>query len=140
MTFRDYDCDWKDLVYRSIDEVEAWVAGLNAQTREEAGVKKAYCELCGSNNLLEQHHIAGRKHDHRTITVCAPCHRKLSKEQKLWDKRWEKPDQSEDVRRAFYLQGLLIILRLKARKSGNSIYEILAYNYIEEISELLRRG
>ena len=40
------------------------------------------------NKHLELHHIAGRKHDYRTITVDKKCHYELSESQKTWDGRW----------------------------------------------------
>jgi hypothetical protein len=95
------------------------------------------CIICeGEGNEL--HHIAGRKHDFRTATVCFECHEKLTNKQKLWDARWCKPDQPEHLKAAFLLQGISDILRLKANKTNNPIYEELADLLTEEISKRLR--
>jgi hypothetical protein len=60
--------------------------------------------------------------------------------QKIWDKRWEKENLSENLREAFFFMGLYDILVLKSKKTGNSLYEEYAYSLIEDISKLLKRG
>jgi hypothetical protein len=110
------------------------------QTKQESKIKKERCEICNSkeeSHNLELHHLSGRKHDYRTITVCLVCHRWLSDKQKTWDKRWLDKNNSEYVRQAFFLLGLQNILELKSIKTGNSIYAKLAYSYNEKISVLL---
>jgi hypothetical protein len=61
----------------------------------------------------------------------------LSQWQKVWDKRWEQPGQSEEVRYAFFLLGLRDVLRLKAEMTGNLNYRLLGDLYIDEISTIL---
>jgi hypothetical protein len=56
----------------------------------------------------------------------------------MWGNGWEKGNQPERLRRAFFLLGLRDILRLKSKKTGNSIYESIAEGYTEEISLLLK--
>ena len=101
-------------------------------------ILKPSCEICeGAGNEL--HHLAGRKHDYHTITVCEECHRTLSDRQKLWDARWWKPDQKDEIRAAFLLHGISDILRLKTRKTDNTEFEMLADRLTEPISKRLRR-
>lgn len=57
------------------------------QRRRERLGADAYCLLCGCNDLtaltqvqrslFEKHHVAGRKIDELTVTVCLNCHRAL---------------------------------------------------------------
>lgn len=129
---------WKDGVYQTLDDITEWVGTLANQSIGESGIKKERCEVCGSSDKRELHHIAGEKHDYRTVTLCLDCHHVLSDKQKLWDKRWEAKDQSTNVRQAFFLQGLKDLLELKASRTGNSNYATLAAGYIETISKLLR--
>lgn len=129
---------WKDATYQTLDDITEWVSTLANQSIEESGIKKERCEVCGSSDKRELHHIAGEKHDYKTVTLCLDCHRILSDKQKLWDKRWEAKDQPINVRLAFFLQGLKDLLELKASKTGDSNYATLATGYIETISKLLR--
>jgi hypothetical protein len=124
--------EWKEDTYKSLKEISKWLHALNAQTLNDIG-----CWICGSMRNINAHHIAGEKHDHRTIRVCSHCHSILSMGQKVWDRRWILADQPEHIRQAFYLQGLRDILLLKARKSMDSNYEKLANRYVEDIKSLL---
>jgi len=122
---------------KSFDEAGSWLNDI--VTRNPMLTAKKYrCEICGCYRWLEAHHIAGEKHDDRTIMVCKICHRILSIWQKMWGNGWEKGNQPERLRRAFFLLGLRDILRLKSKKTGNSIYESIAEGYTEEISLLLK--
>lgn len=124
-------CDKIDL---EIKQIEFWVNDVISRNKP---VKKTRCEICNSSELpvnLELHHIAGRKHDDRIITICKKCHRMLSNKQKTWDKRWLISNASELLRISFFYQGLQDILSLKSTKSGNSIYQILADTLTEKIS------
>jgi len=125
----------------NVFEIEKWLNSLLIQTNEDAQIKKDRCEICLSKEdptSLELHHIAGRKHDYRTISACLACHRVLSDWQKIWDKRWLRVNQGMNIRNAFFLMGLYDILTLKGEKTGNSAYKILANKLIESISFLLR--
>lgn len=125
-----------------IRNTRKWIDDIIYQTKQDSEIKKNRCEICNSKEdpkNLELHHIAGRKHDYRMTTVCKSCHRWLSDKQKIWDKRWLEENQSEHLRQAFFLLGLQYILELKTVKTGNSIYEKLAYSYNEKISMFLGR-
>lgn len=122
--------------YKNSLAAEAFVTNLVNQYPYYTMLKPC-CEICeGEGNEL--HHIAGEKHGYHTITVCRECHRTLSNRQKLWDARWWKPDQPDHVRKAFLLQGISDILRLKTRKTHDKGYEMLADNLTEAISKRLR--
>ena len=124
-----------------INEIEKWLNDILNQTENESKTKKERCEICHSCEKpteLELHHVAGRKHDFRTITACKKCHMELSDIQKIGDSRWYVCNLSEGLRKGFFLLGLYHILVLKAKKTGNSAYEELPTKWIEDISKLLR--
>lgn len=127
----------KDDYDKTFDETDLWLNDIT--TRDpKLTLKKIYCEVCERYKKFEAHHIAGEKHDDRTIMVCESCHRILSDWQKMWGNGWEKEDQPERLRRAFFLMGLRDILRLKSKMTCNSIYESIAERYTEDISTLLK--
>jgi|APSaa5957512535_1039671.scaffolds.fasta_scaffold58840_2 hypothetical protein len=124
----------RDKIDLEIKQIEFW---LNDIISRNKSIKKNRCEICNSceqSNNLELHHIAGRKHDPRTITVCKKCHRWLSDKQKTWDKRWLVTNASELLCTSFFHQGLQDILSLKSIKNGNSIYQKIADRLTEKIS------
>ena len=123
-----------------IGSAEAWLNQIFNQTLEQSSFKKKSCEVCSSQSYRELHHIAGRKHDFRTITACKQCHTELTESQKTWDARWYKPNQPENIRLAFFLLGLHDILLLKSKKIANSIFEELAKKLRQDIATLLTRG
>lgn len=131
-------CSFKDHRAKEADAIEEWMNQLTEQDEKEAITMKDQCEICDSKEKIELHHIAGRKHDYRTVTVCRNCHDELSDEQKQWDGRWWQKDQPTPLREAFFLLGLKDILRLKAKKVHNTIYEDLASKLGEDISKRLR--
>lgn len=131
-------CSLKDDLEREAQAIEEWMNQLTNQSEKEAKAMNNHCEICGSKENLELHHIAGRKHDYKTITVCRNCHNELSEQQKQWDSRWWQKDQTELVREVFFLLGLRDILRLKARKTHNTIYDSLAAKFSEDIAKRLR--
>jgi len=136
-------CQAKDLTDYEYNKIGIWLNDISIQTLKESEIRKERCEVCNSKEDLdnkEGHHIAGKKHDYRQVTACKSCHRWLSDRQKTWDRRWEKNNQSEDLKTAFFLMGLQDILILKSKRTGNSIYEEIGYSYTETISELLKRG
>jgi len=129
----------RDKKSSDIDSSEAWLNDLINQSQQDSQIKKNCCEVCGSESLRELHHVAGRKHDFRTITACKPCHAELSQSQMTWDTRWYKPNQPDCIQNAFFLLGLHDILLLKSRKTANSIYEELAKSFRQDIATLLTR-
>ncbi len=122
-----------------IDSAEIWLNGILNQSQAESTIKHKRCEVCDSDSARELHHVAGRKHDFRTITACKSCHAELSESQKTWDARWYKPNQSQSLKHAFFLLGIHDILLLKSRKTANSIYEELAKSFRQDIATLLTR-
>ena len=132
----------RDDMVQYINRINACINHVFHQTRQESRIKKDHCEICNligyDSSSFELHHIAGRKHDYRTVTICKNCHRILSDEQKTRDHRWWMTNQPESIRKAFFLQGLCDILRLKSRKTGDSVYEKYAAKFVEQISMLLR--
>lgn len=133
----------RDDTSATIDLIEIWIISLCRQTEKESKIKKDRCEICNSKEdkkHLELHHIAGRKHDFRMITACLKCHEELSKLQRLWDIRWLDRELSDNLKQAFFLQGLHDILVLKSKKTGDSLYEQLGISQIEETSQLLKEN
>ena len=134
--------DLRDDLNQHIDDISNWINCIYHQTKQESRNKKNYCEICtftsSNSGSFELHHVAGRKHDFRMITACKKCHRILSDNQKLRDHRWEMTNQPENTRKAFFLHGIYDILRLKSRKTGDSIYEEYASKLVERIHVLLK--
>ncbi len=128
----------RDDTLQYIDTAEIWLNDILNQSLAESRVKKKKCEICNSESISELHHVAGRKHDYRTIASCKHCHAELSQSQKTWDARWYKENQPTSLKCAFFLLGLHDILLLKSKKTANSIYEELAKKLRQEISTLLK--
>jgi len=117
-----------------------WLNLILVQTPDESRRKKELCEVCDCKkplNDLQLHHIAGRKHDDRTITACETCHSTLSNLQKLRDFRWWHEEQPQTLKDAFFLQGIFDLLVLKSEKTSNSLYRDFANKLIEDIAKLL---
>lgn len=119
---------------------EFWLNQTINQTPKQSKIVKKECEICSTKGKCELHHIAGEKFDFRTISACVPCHRWLTNRQKLYDARWWFPTNDENIKQGFFYLGIYDILILKAKKTGNAIYESIANSYIETISQYLRRA
>ena len=130
----------RDKSQTDIDEIDLWLNATISQTQEGSPLLKDRCEICDSKEdrkNLELHHIAGRKHDFRTVTACKKCHSHLSKEQGLRDNRWFQ-QASVELQDAFLLQGLRDMLILKSLCTNNSHYRELAESLVNETAQLLR--
>jgi len=125
-----------------IEEIELWQNKLLRQTKKESTIKQDSCEICNSKDKVycELHHVAGRKFDFRTITACILCHRWLSDRQKIWDARWINNSDDQNLKTAFFYMGLYDILILKSKKTCCTVYEDIAYSYIEIISRHLKEA
>lgn len=106
--------------------------------------KGDYCWICG-RRATQLHHIAGEKHDERTIPLCDYCHAMLSSQQSMWGNGWEKKDRPERLRQAFFLMGIRDILNFKSEvlwSQGDTIrahmYKDLAAYYTVAISKRLK--
>ena len=133
----------RDDTLDTIDEIESWINEIVTKPKNKSmQEKKNRCEVCNSKEEpynLELHHIAGRKHDYRTIAVDRNCHHDLSESQKTWDGRWLQKEQSENVRLGFLLMGMHDVLMLKGRNTKNSAYEELAKKLRQRIYQALNR-
>ena len=131
----------RDDTLDDIDEIEGWLNEIVCKPKSKSmQEKKNRCEICNSREEpynLESHHIAGRKHDYRTITIDKKCHYELSESQKTWDSRWTQKDQPENMRLGFLLMGLHDVLILKGKKTGCSTYEELAKKLRQRIYQVL---
>lgn len=122
-----------------INTMESWLNEILTQTKNIP--KKERCQVCNSRETpynLEQHHVAGRKHDYRIITVCRRCHVELSESQKTWDKRWLELNQSEYVQNAFFLLGLHDVLILRSKFTSSDMCYSIATHLRQKISDLLQ--
>jgi len=131
----------RDDTLDTIDDIEGWINEIVCKPKNKSmQEKKNQCEVCNSREEpynLESHHIAGRKHDYRTITVDKLCHGELSESQKTWDNRWIQKNQPENVRLGFLLMGIHDVLMLKGKKTANSAYEELAKKLRQRIYQAL---
>jgi hypothetical protein len=105
------------------DDALNWITDI---IENEARDKKNECEICHSNEKLQQHHVRGKKHGNETITVCLPCHEQLTNEQRLWDRSWLGPNSEN--KDAFLERGLIDICDLKYGKTGQENYKLIAEN------------
>jgi hypothetical protein len=124
-----------------IMQARKWLNSIINQTEKESKTKKERCEICNSKEdlkILENNHVAGRKHDYRQMTLCTPCHREFTERQSIWDARWDNENQPENLRLAFFYMGLQDTLLLKAQKTGRSVYADLARTLFPTIAYLLR--
>ena len=129
----------RDDTQSEINEMESWINHMLVRPRNVTKEKR--CEVCNSREEqynLECHHIAGRKHDHRTITICRRCHAELSESQKTWDVRWLQANQPTDTRSAFFLLGLHDVLILRSRYTASEVCYLLASYLRQKISDLLQ--
>ena len=131
----------RDDTLDTVDEIESWVNEIVCKSKNKSmQEKKSRCEVCNSKEELynlELHHIAGRKHDYRTITVDRKCHHELSESQKTWDSRWLQKNQPENVRLGFLFMGIHDVLMLKGEKTGINAYEELAKKLRQRIYQSL---
>lgn len=79
---------------------------------------QGYCIVCGHDDPLdlEYHHVAGRKHNHITISLCRNCHGRISRRQRYWPKVWMKNNNPIDVCDAILLRGYSELFRLISDK------------------------
>ena len=130
-----------DEIGLQLDEATRWLNDIVEQTYEQSRKKKKYCEICSTSCCSHAlHHIAGEKHDDRTITVCKACHDELSARQNLRDRRWGDPNQSDAIKQGFFLWGLFDILELKRDVTGNSMYTEIASRLRTNIWHVIRNG
>jgi len=126
-----------DRIQYEINQVRLFLNELFNQTQKDSDIKKKYCEICLARHIsLEKHHVAGRKHDHRQITTCIPCHNILTKRQKLWDTRWWDYTDSKVLQLAFLYHGVYDILNLISEKRQDSLYADIADSIIDMTSFL----
>lgn len=91
--------------------------------------KGSYCMLCGvilDPWLLERHHIAGRRCDGTTISVCPTCHKELSRKQYSWDRRWTSDENDDQISLGFFLQGIsdvMMIISQRSKERANILLE-----------------
>lgn len=129
----------RDDTHLEINKIELWLNEMFIQSKNIP--KKKRCEVCNSREEqynLEQHHIAGRKHDSRVITICRRCHAELSESQKTWDARWLQHNQPEYVKSAFLLLGLHDMLILRSRFTASEICYNIASSLRQKIFDLLQ--
>ena len=131
----------RDDTLDTVDEIEAWINEIVCKPKNKSmQEKRNRCEVCNSKEEsynLELHHLAGIKHDYRTICVDRKCHHELSESQKTWDSRWLQKNQPENVCLGFLLMGIHDVLMLKGKKTGISAYEELAKKLRQRIHQTL---
>jgi hypothetical protein len=137
IVFNDKISTVNDKIQYETNQARIFLNELFNQTPKDAEVKKKYCEVCLARHVsFELHHAAGRKHDHRQITVCIPCHNILTLRQKLWDSRWWYDTGSETLRLSFLYHGVYDILQLISEKRQDSLYSQIADSIVYSVSYL----
>lgn len=119
-----------------INQVNILLNHIINQTKNESETRKEYCEICNIKNVrLQGHHLAGRYHDFRQITVCTECHNILTSRQKLDARIWTGTS-SEFLKTAFFYKGLHDVLILMSEKRQNSLYAYIADSLVNTIFSL----
>ena len=129
-----------DEVNQQLKQLESWTNDTLSQDPEKSSTKEKRCEICLSKedpNDLELHHLAGRKHDYKTITVCKKCHYILSQRQTLWPRIWLLENLPKRKREGLLLLGLYEALILKSEKTSDSLFKQYAQKLTNDISRLL---
>ena len=126
-----------DRIQYETNQVRIFLNDLFNQTQKDSEIKKKYCEVCLARHIsFEKHHVEGRKHGFRQITVCIPCHNILTKKQKLWDSRWWDYTNSETLKLSFLYRGVYDVLQLISEKRNNSLYSDIADSLVYTIAYL----
>jgi len=121
-------------------QIRIFLNKLFNQTQNESEIREKYCEVCLARHVsFEGHHVEGRKHGYRQITVCIPCHNILTARQKLWDSRWWDDTNSETLKLSFLYRGVYDVLNLISEKRQNPVYSDIA-NSIIPITAFLQNG
>ena len=129
-----------DKIQHETNQVRIFLNELFNQTLQESEIKKKHCEVCLARHVsFEGHHVAGRKHDFRQITVCIPCHNILTKRQKLWDSRWWNYTYSETLKISFLYRGVYDVLNLISEKRQDTLYSQIADSLIP-VTSFLQNG
>ena len=129
-----------DKIQHETNQVRIFLNELFNQTLQESEIKKKHCEVCLARHVsFEGHHVAGRKHDFRQITVCIPCHNILTKRQKIWDSRWWNYTYSETLKISFLYRGVYDILNLISEKRQDTLYSQIADSLIA-VTSFLQNG
>lgn len=116
-----------DKVQYETNQLRVFLNKLLNQTQKDSEIREKYCEVCLARHVsFEGHHVAGRKHDFRQITVCIPCHNILTLRQQLWDDRWLHDTDSETLKMSFLYHGVHDILKLISEKRQDSLYSQVA--------------
>ncbi len=126
--------DWRGLMDTAqAHTVELLLAGGNPEA----------CAVCGrTDRPLEDHHIAGKLNDDRTVPLCVGepgCHLDATEMQRAWDQRWLKPGNPPSLKRALFILGLANLCTLRARYRDPS-YEVIAKWLIRKYAELAQRA
>ena len=127
----------RDELDKDITKFEIWILDVIDQTREQTKNKKERCEVCNSKEDqedLELHHIAGRKYDPRTVTVCKPCHQILSKWQTIWQK--SATVKPEELGPYYFWVGLRDLLMLKAEKTNKYLLNNFAVKVLCDLNKI----
>jgi len=129
-----------DKIQHETNQVRIFLNELFNQTLQESEIKKKHCEVCLARHVsFEGHHVAGRKHDFRQITVCIPCHNILTKRQKIWDSRWWNYTYSETLKISFLYRGVYDVLNLISEKRQDTLYSQIADSLIP-VTSFLQNG
>jgi hypothetical protein len=129
-----------DKIQYETSQIRIFLNELFNQTPQESEIKKKHCEVCLARHVsFEKHHVSGRKHDFRQITVCIPCHNILTKKQKIWDSRWWNYTNSETLKISFLYRGVYDILNLISEKRQNTLYSQIADSIIA-VTSFLQNG
>ena len=104
---------------RQIGTASAWVSWLKAGAPGAEG-----CVVCGSRTHTQAHHVAGKLNSDLTVPVDERCHARLSERQNGWDPRWQRENNSPELKASLLLRGLSDLCEERARFEGHAFHEM----------------
>jgi hypothetical protein len=122
----------RDDFQERLNEATAWVEWIQAGAPNAKG-----CVVCPASGPLERHHVAGEFNSDLVVTVCKPCHKKLSERQNGWDFRWVEPDNPPHLKEALLLRGLSDLCEERGR--ADSAFHLLGKR-LRAQSSMVGRG
>jgi hypothetical protein len=122
----------RDAFEGRLNEAAAWVEWVQAGAPNANG-----CIVCPASGPLEKHHVAGEHNSDLVVSVCVPCHRRLSERQNGWDFRWNEENNPPNLKEALLLRGLSDLCEEKGRV--DSAYHLLGKR-LRAQSSMIGRG
>lgn len=107
-------------------KANAWTLDLVAQYPELAGLKRE-CQICGNTRNLRLRCIGGFVSEPMTIAICGDCSQVLGDRRTAWNRTFHGHPLLTAPCEAYAVYDLVNVLLLKAKKTEDNNYRILAH-------------